>query len=279
MKLPRHHGRSGTHGAYPHRHNDRRFDVENSEHIDAERARQNVNWDCYRGFTTHEFRENPEQPPMFCMLLRKHLQGARILELNQPPLERILEFRLETLDELGDRVERRLVLEAMGRSAGLLLLDGEGRVLACIRRVDGDLGGGQRQLLPGLFYRQPPEPDKLNPFTIEPEELRLELGCGKGGFMAQKAVANPDINFLAVDIKSDILGLTKRNIEAAFAQQERPVDNVRIFAYEIERILQVLSKEDVVDRIYINFCNPWPKKKQSKKRLTYPRQLFSYQEN
>ena len=50
-------------------------------------------------------RENPEQPPMFCMLLRKHLQGARILELNQPPLERILEFRLETLDELGDRVE------------------------------------------------------------------------------------------------------------------------------------------------------------------------------
>ena len=120
-------------------------------------------------------RENPEQPPMFCMLLRKHLQGARILELNQPPLERILEFRLETLDELGDRVERRLVLEAMGRSANLLLLDGEGRIVDCIRRVDGDLGRGQRQLLPGLFYRQPPAPDKLNPFTIEPEELRLVL--------------------------------------------------------------------------------------------------------
>lgn len=99
-------------------------------------------------------RENPEQPPMFCMLLRKHLQGARILELNQPPLERILEFRLETLDELGDRVERRLVLEAMGRSANLLLLDGEGRIIDCIH---------------------PPEPDKLNPFTIEPEELRLVL--------------------------------------------------------------------------------------------------------
>ena len=120
-------------------------------------------------------RENPEQPPMFCMLLRKHLQGARILELNQPPLERILEFRLETLDELGDRVERRLVLEAMGRSANLLLLDGEGRIIDCIRRVDGDLGRGQRQLLPGLCYRQPPAPDKLNPFTIEPEELRLVL--------------------------------------------------------------------------------------------------------
>ena len=119
-------------------------------------------------------RENPEQPPMFCMLLRKHLQGARILELNQPPLERILEFRLETLDELGDRVERRLVLEAMGRHSNLILLDGEGRIMDCLRRVDSDMSA-RRQVLPGLFYRQPPEPDKLNPFTIEPEELRLVL--------------------------------------------------------------------------------------------------------
>lgn len=128
-----------------------------------------------RAYLTQRNRENPEQPPMFCMLLRKHLQGARILELNQPPLERILDFRLETLDELGDRVERRLVLEAMGRSANLLLLDGEGRIVDCIRRVEGDLTRGQRQLLPGLFYRQPPAVDKLNPFTMDPGELRLAL--------------------------------------------------------------------------------------------------------
>ena len=128
-----------------------------------------------RAHLTERNRENPEQPPMFCMLLRKHLQGARILELNQPPLERILDFNLETLDELGDRVERRLVLEAMGRSANLILLDGEGRIVDCTRRVDGDIARGQRQLLPGLFYRQPPTVDKLNPFTLEPEELRLVL--------------------------------------------------------------------------------------------------------
>ena len=128
-----------------------------------------------RAHLTERNRENPEQPPMFCMLLRKHLQGARVLELNQPPLERILDFRLETLDELGDRVERRMVLEAMGRSANLLLLDGEGRIVDCTRRVDGDLARGQRQLLPGLFYRQPPAVDKLNPFILSPEELRLVL--------------------------------------------------------------------------------------------------------
>ena len=62
MKLTRHNGRSGKNGTYNPRHNDRRFNVENSEHIDAERARKNIYWDCYRGFTTHDFRENPEQP-------------------------------------------------------------------------------------------------------------------------------------------------------------------------------------------------------------------------
>ena len=110
------------------------------------------------------------------------------------------------------------------------------------------------------------------------QPLHLELGCGKGGFMAQKALQNPQINFLAVDIKSDILGLTKRNIEKAYEQAGKEVDNVRIFAYDIERILQVLDRHDEVERIYINFCNPWPKKKHKKKRLTYPRQLFFYQE-
>ena len=120
-------------------------------------------------------RENPDKPPMFCMLLRKHLLGGRILELNQPPMERILDFKLETIDELGDRVERRLVLEAMGRSANLILLDGEGRIIDCIRRVDGDLSRGQRQVLPGLFYRPPAPPDKLNHFTIEEEQLKAAL--------------------------------------------------------------------------------------------------------
>ena len=128
-----------------------------------------------RAHLTTLTRENPDKPPMFCMLLRKHLLGGRILELNQPPLERILDFRLETIDELGDRVERRLVLEAMGRSANLILLDGEGRIIDCIRRIDGDLSKGQHQVLPGLFYRQPPAPDKLNPFTLSEDELLAAL--------------------------------------------------------------------------------------------------------
>ena len=112
--------------------------------------------------------ENPDKPPMFCMLLRKHLTGARVLEVKQPHLERMVDFRLEALDELGDRVERRLVLEAMGRRANLILLDGAGRIVDCLRRVDSDMSS-QRQVLPGLFYRLPPTQEKKDPTALDEE--------------------------------------------------------------------------------------------------------------
>ena len=111
-------------------------------------------------------RENPDAPPMFCMLLRKHLMGGRILSVEQPHLERIVELRLEVLDELGDRKERRLILEAMGRRANLVLVDDQGRIVDCLRRVDGDMSA-QRQLLPGLFYRLPPAMEKADPTALD----------------------------------------------------------------------------------------------------------------
>jgi predicted ribosome quality control (RQC) complex YloA/Tae2 family protein len=133
---------------------------------------------------TRQVFENPNQPPMFCMLLRKHLTGGRLLEISQPHLERVVVFRFETLNELGDRTERKLILEAMGRRANLILLEEEGRILDCLRRVDGDLTA-QRQVLPGLFYRLPPPQEKQDPTALErldweqqmeqvPGEVRVE---------------------------------------------------------------------------------------------------------
>ena len=116
-------------------------------------------------------RENPETPPMFCMLLRKHFTGARLLELSQPSMERLLEFRFETLDELGDRVERRLVLECIGRKSNLIMLDGAGRITDCMRRADGDLSV-KRPLMPGLYYQLPEPTGRLDPSAMEPDELR-----------------------------------------------------------------------------------------------------------
>lgn len=127
-----------------------------------------------RAQLTEITRENPDSPPMFCMLLRKYLTGARLLELYQPPLERLAEFRFETLNELGDRVERRLVLECIGRKSNLVLLDGEGRITDCIRRVDTDLSA-KRPLMPGMFYQYPEPVDKQNPFTLSAEDLQNSL--------------------------------------------------------------------------------------------------------
>ena len=115
-----------------------------------------------RAQLTQVARENPQEPPMFCMLLRKHLSGGKLLSIVQPPMERLVEFSFEVTDELGDRCVKRLVLEAMGRHSNLVLLDPEGRILDCIRRVDQDMSA-QRQILPGMFYRLPPTQDKLNP--------------------------------------------------------------------------------------------------------------------
>ena len=116
-------------------------------------------------------------------------------------------------------------------------------------------------------------------FSRPEAPLWLELGCGKGGYVAQAALRWPQANFIAVDIKSEVLVLAKRSVEAAFAAAGKPeVDNVKIVAQEIGLIERLLSAEDKVERIFINFCNPWPKECHNKRRLTHPRQLILYRE-
>lgn len=87
--------------------------------------------------------------------------------------------------------------------------------------------------------------------------IYLELGCGKGNFIAEHAASHPNVNYLAIDIKSEVLWDTMKHIEAAFAEANRSVDNVLIMSHDIERIFLILGNGDRVERIYINFCNPW----------------------
>ena len=108
----------------------------------------------------------------------------------------------------------------------------------------------------------------------EAKEVFLELGCGKGTFIAALGRRHPEVNYLAVDMIDAVLGLSKRNVEQAYAP--KAVDNVRLTAWDIARIGEMLSPEDAVERIYINFCNPWPKRRYQKKRLTHSRQLEQY---
>ncbi|MBE6939416.1 MAG: fibronectin/fibrinogen-binding protein [Ruminococcaceae bacterium] len=124
-------------------------------------------------------RDNPSQPPMFCMLLRKHLAGGRIAAVRQTELERVVELEIQALDELGEQSSFRLILEAMGRHSNLILCGKEGHIIDCMRRVDMEMSQ-QRQVLPGLFYRLPPQQEKLSPLAVEREEfLRLLQDCGE----------------------------------------------------------------------------------------------------
>ncbi|MDY3015023.1 MAG: NFACT RNA binding domain-containing protein [Evtepia sp.] len=131
-------------------------------------------------------RENPAEPPMFCMLLRKYLTGEKILSLRQPPMERLVEMVVEATNEMGDKVERRLVLEAMGRRANLVLLDGENRIVDCLRRVGGDLTQS-RPLLPGMFYQLPPaQAGKYRPDALDEESRRELVESSKGDTPADR---------------------------------------------------------------------------------------------
>ena len=106
--------------------------------------------------------------------------------------------------------------------------------------------------------------------------IHLELGCGKGGFISQLAVKNKNINYIAIDMVDAMLGLAKRNIEKSYTENNEIIDNIYITRYDIERIFLIMDEKDKIDRIYINFCNPWPRGKHRKKRLTHTRQLEKY---
>ena len=136
-----------------------------------------------------------------------------------------------------------------------------------------------------------PELEASSFYVDNPEELRgkwktrfknpnlplnLELGCGKGQFISVLASENLEQNYIAIDLVDAMLGLAKRNVEEIYKEKNIEPENVILTRFDIDRILLILSEEDKIERIYINFCNPWPKGKHRKKRLTHTRQLEKY---
>ena len=122
--------------------------------------------------------ENPDQPPMFCMLLRKHLSGARLSEISQPAMERAATFTFDCTDEMGFPVQKRLVAELMGRTCNLYLLGPDGRILDCLRRIGLD-ETTKRPALPGLLYQEPEAVTKLDPRNLKTEDY-VNLLCKLG---------------------------------------------------------------------------------------------------
>lgn len=119
--------------------------------------------------------ENPAEPPMFCMLLRKHLLGAKLVDITQPPMERAAAFTFDCTDEMGFPVQKRLVAELMGRTCNLYLLSPEGRILDCLRRIGLD-ESAKRAALPGLKYQEPEPVAKRNPAELDFADYRDLIG-------------------------------------------------------------------------------------------------------
>ena len=132
--------------------------------------------------------ENPPAPPMFCMLLRKHLNAGKLVGIRQNGMDRILTFEFETVNELGDITKMRLVLEVMGRHSNLILIDSSGKVVDSIKRVTSEVSS-VRMVLPGVLYEPPPAQDKLNLLETDMEKIMERFSSEKGADPA-RAVMN-----------------------------------------------------------------------------------------
>ena len=120
--------------------------------------------------------ENPAEPPMFCMLLRKHIGSARLVAVNQLPMERCAEFVFDCIDEMGDAVQKRLVAELMGKTCNLYLLGADGRIIDCLRRIGLD-AGAKRTALPGMYYQNPDPVEKMRPQDASMVDLLAAPGA------------------------------------------------------------------------------------------------------
>lgn len=142
------------------------------------------------------------------------------------------------------------------------------------------------------FYIEAPEEykNRWNEAFEKEQRLHIELGCGKGNFIAKLSKRNQHINYIAIDLVDAMLGMAKRNVEAVYGirestikediedeiEKQKVVKNLKLTRYDISRISNIFGKNDNIERIYINFCNPWPRGKHHKKRLTYEKQLEQY---
>lgn len=158
-----------------------------------------------RIFLTEQVPENPLTPPSFCMLLRKYLEGGKILGVDQPDLERMLAIAVENADENGKRATYRLVAELMGRHSNIILLNEAGEILDAVVRIDSRVNR-YRQVVPGALYIPPPAQGKLSLLTLDWQ-----------AFLTRMAPASPAAS-LAQLIQSNITGINPR-VAAELVQQ------------------------------------------------------------
>ncbi len=174
--------------------------------------------------------ENPKQPPMFCMLLRKKLSSAKICEIKQEKLERALTFVFEAVNELGDKVKISLVMEVMGKYSNIMLVNEDGKIVDALKRVDAEMSS-ERIVFPGLLYREPPKQDKVSILETESKEILAKIK------------SNPKAMYLNKALRSNLQGITPsvaRELEHISSRGKELV-TTEMTNYDENRLLKALD--------------------------------------
>ncbi|MGV3270472.1 NFACT family protein [Bacillus sp. CIS52] len=132
-----------------------------------------------RVHVTNQAYENPSEPPMFCMLLRKHIEGGFIEKIEQAGLDRIMIFRIKSRNEIGDETIRTLYVEIMGRHSNFILTDGEGAIIDGLKHLSPSMNS-YRTVLPGYDYKLPPAQEKISPLAADEEDILRHLSFQEG---------------------------------------------------------------------------------------------------
>lgn len=185
---------------------------------------------------TQSQKENPAAPPLFCMLLRKHLLPCRLIGIEQPDFERMLIFVFEGYNELGDTCQKKLAVEIMGKHSNIILIGEENKIIDSVKRIDFTVSQ-KRQVLPGLFYEMPPGQDKQNPLATTGEQISEIVHAAEGEQLADKLILSHFTGLsplICREIVYRALGGTQVRVsELGFSEREKLVRELERFFSEI----------------------------------------------
>ncbi|MEG2583848.1 MAG: NFACT RNA binding domain-containing protein, partial [Oscillospiraceae bacterium] len=189
---------------------------------------------------TEVVRENPMTPPMLCMLMRKHIQGGKILAVTQQGFDRVIRMDVESYNELGDLCIKSVVVEIMGRHSNIILIGDDNKIMDSAKHVDFTVSA-VRQILPGLFYSNPPAQDKLNPSDYKPIDILRKLDIDTEDVLLDKFLLD---NFIGMS------PLIAREIVYRFA------NNTKVFKSEVETARFVAHVDEFLKGICKNIYAP-----------------------
>lgn len=186
---------------------------------------------------TQSQKENPAAPPLFCMLLRKHLLPCRLIGIEQPDFERMLIFVFEGYNELGDTCQKKLAVEIMGKHSNIILIGEENKIIDSVKRIDFTVSQ-KRQVLPGLFYEMPPGQDKQNPLATTGEQISEIVHAAEGEQLVDKLILSHFTGLsplICREIVYRALGGTQVRVsELGFSEREKLCWEIERFFSEIE---------------------------------------------